>query len=471
MQLYSNLYSSAGIFNKKKYNGPSESLIEGFGVPDFANGDDGGSQSGDTDDNGNTGSNGGSNSSGNGGNNGSGNGGSNGGSNGATGGTGGTNSSSQPPNLLSMLFPQPQSPNLLSMLFPPPQSPNILTTILSGSTGTTALIGSIGLPGINNMIAPSGIPGVPGTETNSTISSQDVALSNQIFIYVIHILVSIVLTYLWGVFGANALFLVTMSQDEKDYVFPTKPYSLPYCDEKDTSKCLFGYGFPYNLSARMCNSDEQILHVIEKEEKNINILTAFKDGSSGDGVSDALFNYIFNSVYGGIGRGGRGFIKMMLTLCNPTDSTTPKNKESWSTEMKQSPLRRCLIFIIFPILFVYILIPITGLVSGVMGAIFGVLNNHPFWGLFFTLILGIFIFIGNGIWSSLQTLYFFGLYPCTLVEQDKKDRYNNIFETVKPYLLNIFYCFIVYFAFLDLGSGIGGGIMFIALVAAITGFV
>jgi hypothetical protein len=29
----------------------------------------------------------------------------------------------------------------------------------------------------------------------------------------------------------------------------------------------------------------------------------------------------------------------------------------------------------------------------------------------------------------------------------------------------------VYFAFLDLGSGIGGGIMFIALVAALTGFV
>ena len=112
-----------------------------------------------------------------------------------------------------------------------------------------------------------------------------------------------------------------------------------------------------------------------------------------------------------------------------------------------------------------------GLVSGVMGAIFGVLNNHPFWGLFFTLILGIFIFIGNGIWSSLQTVYFFGLYPCTLVEQNKKDRYNDIFETIKPYLLNIFYCFIVYFAFLDLGSGIGGGIMFIALVAALTGFV
>ena len=466
MPFYSNLFSSAGIFDKKKYHGPRESYIEGFGLPDFTDGggDDGGSQSGDTGDSGNTGATG---SSGGGGGlfgfGGGGGGGATGstgatGATGATGDTGGTGSTSPPPNLLTMLFPaQPQ--------------PNILTSIFSGATGTTALIGTLGLPGLNNMIAPSGIPGVPGTETNSTVSSQDVALSNQIFIYVIHILVSIILTYLWGVFGANALYLVTMSQDEKDYVFPTKPYSLPYCDEKDTSKCMFGYGFPYDLASRMCNSNEQILHVIEKEEKNINIFTAFKDGSSGDGVSDALFNYIFNSVYGGIGRGGRGFTKMLLDLFSPADSTTPKNKESWSTEMKESPLRRCLIFIIFPILFVYILIPITGLVSGVMGAIFGVLNNHPFWGLFFTLILGIFIFIGNMVWSSLQTVYFFGLYPCTLVEQNKKDRYNDIFESVKPYLLNIFYCFMVYFAFLDLGSGIGGGIMFIALVAALTGFV
>jgi hypothetical protein len=37
--------------------------------------------------------------------------------------------------------------------------------------------------------------------------------------------------------------------------------------------------------------------------------------------------------------------------------------------------------------------------------------------------------------------------------------------------MNIFYCFIVYFAFMDLGSVIGGGIMFIAIVAAFTGFV
>jgi len=349
--------------------------------------------------------------------------------------------------------------------------PNILSSLFSGSTGTSQLFTSLGLPGLNNIIAPSGIPGVPGTETEATVSKEQTALSNQIFIYVIHILVSIVLTYLWGVFGANALFLVTLSQDEKDYLFPTKPYSLPYCDEKDTSKCLFDYGFPYDLSPRMCNSNEQVLHLIEKEEKNINILTAFKDGGSGDGVSDALYNYIFNSVYGGVGRGGRGATKMLLNLFSPSDSTTPKNKESWSTEMKFSPIRRVLIFLIIPIVFVYALIPIMGLVSGIMGAIFGILNNHPFWGIFFSLIFGFFIFIGNGIWTSLQTVYFFGYYPCGIVETKKQDRYNDIFESVKPYLLNIFYCFMVYFAFLDLGSGIGGGIMFIALVAALTGFV
>ena len=80
--------------------------------------------------------------------------------------------------------------------------------------------------------------------------------------------------------------------------------------------------------------------------------------------------------------------------------------------MKFSPIRRVLIFLIIPIVFVYALIPLMGLVSGIMGAIFGILNNHPFWGMFFSLIFGIFIFIGNGIWTSLQTVYFFGCYPC-----------------------------------------------------------
>ena len=430
MPVYENFQSNASIFNIKSYR-------EGFmGIPDVAD-DDGASVSGDTGTTGTTGTT---------------------GNTGATGATGNNNNNNNNNNILG-IFGNPN--NILAVLF----------SGSSGASGSAGLFNSLGLPGLNNIISPSGIPGVPGTETNSTISSQEMALANQIFVYVIHILVSIILTYLWGIFGANALFLVTLSEDEKDYILPTKPYSLPYCDERDTSKCMFGYGFPYDLSARMCNSDQQILHVIEKEEKNINILTAFKDGSSGDGMSDALFNYIFNSVYGGVGRGGRGFTKMILELCNPSDSTTPKNKETWSTEMKESPFRRCLIFLIFPILFAYILIPIMGLVAGVMGAIFGVLNNHPFWGLFFTLILGIFIFIGNGIWTALQTVYFFGYYPCAEVEPKKKARYNDIFHTCKPYLMNIFYCFIVYFAFLDLGSGIGGGIMFIAIIAALTGFV
>jgi hypothetical protein len=344
------------------------------------------------------------------------------------------------------------------------------TTGATGSTGANNIFSSLGIPGLGNMFSASGIPGVPGTETNSTISSQEVELANQLFTYVIHILVSIVLTYLWGVFGANALFLVTSSANDKDFIFPTKPYSLPYCDQKNTDSCMFGYGFPYDLSARMCNSNEQILYVIEKEVKNINILTAFKDGSSGDGVSDALFNYIFNSVYGGLGRGGRSFSKMILNMFNPTDGKISPSSNTWS-QMKASPLRRVLIFLIFPLALVYFLIPTMGFVAGIMGAIFGILNNHPFWGMLFSLIFGIFIFFGNAIWMSLQTVYFFGYYPCATVEVDEKNRYNEIFLTIKPYLMNIFYCFIVYFAFLDLGGGIGMGVAFIAIVAAITGWV
>ncbi len=174
MPFYTNLWSNASNYNKRKnvesnieYNRDSYDELyeeqytngnykEGFGLGDVTGSGDSSDSSGATGATGATGT------------------------TDSTGATGATNATSQPPNLLTMLFP------------PTPQ-PNILTSIFSGSTGTTQLFTSLGLPGLNNVIAPSGIPGVPGTETEATISKEQTALANQIFIYVIHILVSITL--------------------------------------------------------------------------------------------------------------------------------------------------------------------------------------------------------------------------------------------------------------------------------------
>jgi hypothetical protein len=304
-----------------------------------------------------------------------------------------------------------------------------------------------------------GIPGMPGTETNATMSAQETQTMNNLFMFMIHILISIVIAYVWGILGANALFLITESDEKKEFVFPTKPYALPYCDEKKSSnggeKCWFSYGFPYSLgTGRVCNSSEQILHVIEKEEKNINIFTAFKDGSSGDGVSDALFNYLFNSVYGGLGRGGRTFAKTILDMFNPADRNIGYSEDTWKY-MENSPIIKLLIFFIFPIFLIYGLIYALGLFSGICSVIFGVLNNHPFWGLFFTIFLGIPLFFGNAIYMGIQSAYLFGLYPCM---QSKGNKYNDIFNNMKSKILYIFYALIIYYAFIDLGQYAGAGL-------------
>jgi hypothetical protein len=305
---------------------------------------------------------------------------------------------------------------------------------------------------------------MPGTETDATMSDQEMSTMNNIFIFMIHILISIVIAYVWGILGANALFLITESDEKKEYIFPTKPYELPYCDEKKSSnsgdKSWLSYGFPYSLgTGRVCNSSEQILHVIEKEEKNINIFTAFKDGSSGDGVSDALFNYLFNAIYGGLGRGGRSFAKMALNMFNPSDSNIKSQDDTWQY-MQNSPIIKTLIFFIFPILLIYVLIYAIAIFSGLCGVIFGILNNHPFWGLFFTLILGIPIFFGNAIYMGVQSAYLFGLYPCM---QTKGDKYKTIFNDVKSKITYIFYGLIIYYAFLDLGQYAGAGMSLIIL--------
>jgi len=333
------------------------------------------------------------------------------------------------------------------------------SNIISGST-TDSNVDASGNPDAsgNGLLGGLGIPGMPGTETDATMSSQETQTMNNLFMFMIHILISIVIAYVWGILGANALFLITESDEKKEFIFPTKAYSLPYCDEKKETgggeKCWLSYGFPYNLGVgRVCNSSQQILHVIEKEEKNINIFTAFKDGSSGDGVSDALFNYLFNSIYGGLGRGGRAFSQMILNMFNPADSSIGYKEDTWKY-MENSPIIKILVFFIFPILLVYGLIIAIGGISGVCSVIFGILNNHPFWGLFFTLILGIPLFFGNAIYMGVQSIYLFGLYPCM---QTKGSKYREIFDNMKSKILYIFYALIIYFAFIDLGQYAGAG--------------
>ena len=82
---------------------------------------------------------------------------------------------------------------------------------------------------------------------------------------------------------------------------------------------------------------------------------------------------------------------------------------------------------LFPLIVFYI-IPISGFVAGIMGLVFGIISDHPFWGMVFTLFFGIFIAFGNGIWMAIQTAYIFLLYPCLNIRN--KGDYDKIFNRV-----------------------------------------
>jgi hypothetical protein len=205
--------------------------------------------------------------------------------------------------------------------------------------------------------------------------------------------------------------------------------------------------------------------VINTEKENIYLLNEVEEGGVGNGVSQALFNYLFNAVYGGLGQGARSLAQAFLNLFDTVDSGKADNQNSWDN-MQVAGGRKLLIFLLFPIIALY-LIPIFGIVAGVLSLVFGIISDHPFWGIIFTLLFGIFIAFGTGIWMAIQTIYIFFLYPCLNVRN--KEDYDKIFNNIRPYMLFVFYILIALYAFQDLGNSGGAGIIFFIIVAYFTG--
>ena len=313
------------------------------------------------------------------------------------------------------------------------------------------------------------IGATPGTtqqtsNTNALMTETQNTTTNNILVFVVHVIFAIIIAYIWGILGSNALFLMTRSKNEKEYILPTYRYAPPYCITENKNASYFSYGFPYNLLPRICTNNG-LSDVINTEKENIYLIDEVEEGGVGNGVSQALFNYLFNSVYGGLGQGARSFAQAFLNLFDTTDSGKADNQNSWDN-MQVAGGRKLLIFLLFPFIVSY-LIPILGFIAAGMGLVFGIISDHPFWGILFTLFFGIFIAFGNGIWMAIQTFYIFCLYPCLNIRN--KDEYNKIFNNVRPYMLLVFYILIAFYAFQDLGNSGGAGIVFFIIVAYFTG--
>jgi len=313
------------------------------------------------------------------------------------------------------------------------------------------------------------IGATPGTtqqtsNTNALMTETQNSTTNNILVFIIHVIFAIIIAYIWGILGSNALFLMTRSKNEKEYILPTYRYAPPYCITENKNASYFSYGFPYNLLPRICTNNN-VADVINTEKENIYLLDEVEEGGVGNGVSQALFNYLFNAVYGGLGQGARSFAQAFLNLFDTTDSGKADNQNSWDN-MQVAGGRKLLIFLLFPFVLTY-LIPILGFIAGGMSLVFGIISDHPFWGMIFTLFFGIFIAFGSGIWMAIQSFYIFCLYPCLNIRN--KEDYDKIFNNIRPYMLLVFYILIAFYAFQDLGNSGGAGIVFFIIVAYFTG--
>ena len=321
----------------------------------------------------------------------------------------------------------------------------------------------------SNVIGATPSVATPGTtqqssNTSALMAETQTLTTNTILVFIIHVIFAIIIAYIWGILGSNALFLMTRSKNEKEYILPTYRYAPPYCITENKNASYFSYGFPYNLLPRICTNNN-VADVINTEKENIYLLNEVEEGGVGNGVSQALFNYLFNSVYGGLGQGARSFAQAFLNLFDTTDSGKADNENSWDN-MQVAGGRKLLIFLLFPLIALY-LIPIFGVIAGVLSLVFGIISDHPFWGLIFTLFFGIFIAFGTGIWMAIQTFYIFFLYPCLNIRN--KEDYDKIFNNIRPYMLFVFYILIALYAFQDLGNSGGAGIIFFIIVAYFTG--
>jgi len=320
-----------------------------------------------------------------------------------------------------------------------------------------------------NVIGATPTVATPGTtqqssNTSALMTETQTLTTNSILVFVIHVIFAIIIAYIWGILGSNALFLMTRSKNEKEYILPTYRYAPPYCITENKNASYFSYGFPYNLLPRICTNNN-VADVINTEKENIYLMNEVEEGGVGNGVSQALFNYLFNAVYGGLGQGARSFAQAFLNLFDTVDSGKADNQNSWDN-MQVAGGRKLLIFLLFPIIALY-LIPIFGVIAGVLSLVFGIISDHPFWGIIFTLLFGIFIAFGTGIWMAIQTVYIFFLYPCLNIRN--KEDYDKIFNNMRPYMLFVFYIMIALYAFQDLGNSGGAGIIFFIIVAYFTG--
>jgi hypothetical protein len=310
----------------------------------------------------------------------------------------------------------------------------------------------------------------PDSTTSKALSSQ--LDPSSILIFCFHALLSVLFVYIWGALATNAIYLISESDNNLDYILPIDEYKPPYTNNgnKDESWCK--YGFPYDLgegrivSPTAAMSDK--FNALKKRQKDTTFyLLLSEEGKQNDknkeGFSNALTQYIFEAVYGGLGKGGRKIIRIILGILKVTGSDP--DKSTWTGMMENRTALKVAAFIIWPFFMLQFLIPFVAIWSGITTIGYGILQNHIFWGIIFTLIIGMFVAMANGFYMAMQTFYIFFIYPWA--KEKRHGEWKDIFNNLKTYMLLAFYFIICFYGYEDLGASGGAGIMLIVIVSIV----
>jgi hypothetical protein len=351
------------------------------------------------------------------------------------------------------------------------------TNILGGSGGGDSGGGDSGGGGIpySNVFGSSDTSPTSTEESNTQEAAGEELDANSIIIFCLHALLSVVFAYVWGWLATNFIYLTTEPQKNIDYILPIDEYQKPYTNNStsDEKKSYFNYGFPYTLGERdMVDSNGKL--EIKRRQYEItyypwlsqSTIDNDSSGLSQKGGFEALAQYIFAAVYGGLGvNGGRGLMRFIISIFSVSDINKPDTTDTWSRVKNNKIVLKIASFILWPLIIMQFIFPLVGIWSAGATFILGIVQKHFWWGLIFSFTIGIFLAIACGIYMALNVLYVFFIYPWANDNTDSVGKWKEIFVDLIPYMLFIFYLQICIYGYTDLGGAGGAGIMFIVLVS------
>jgi uncharacterized membrane protein len=343
------------------------------------------------------------------------------------------------------------------------------------TTNTTSATGATGATGTTTATSATG-----KQDSNTTTAASSQFDSGSILVFCVHALLSVLFVYIWGALATNYLYLGSESQENLDYILPTDKYALPYSNNPSPlSKSWYRHGFPYDLANRDISNtgDKEPAESEEKirvrQERTIFVLWLSKEGEATNGTNQyeanffgALAQYLFQAVSNGLIKGGREIIRDLIEFIR-VGTTEKRSDDTWE-KLKDNVPKKLIAFALFPLIALQVLIPFIFITTIIATFIFGIIQEHIWWGIIFSFTIGMFIAMGCGVYMGLQTFYVFFLYPWVNNRpRNEGTRWGDIFNSLKTYMLIAFYILICFYSYEDLGPSGCGGIVLIVVASII----